>query len=204
MEDKKFWNFSVFMYDFWHNLERKSYKIVADNICNNLSGKENILEIACGTGILTNEITKRYNDLNYTAIDYAPKMIDICKKKNINASFEVADGTNIPYDNNSFDVIIIANALHIVPDPSKVINEIKRCLKSNGVIYAPNFLTPATFKERFILNIIRMFGYKVYNEFTLESYLDFLESHGLKVKSKFIHKCFRTLLFTKCLKRDLS
>lgn len=161
--DKRFWNFCVFMYDFCHNLERKSYKMVADNICNDLNGNECVLEIACGTGLLTKEITQRYDDLNYKAIDYAQKMIDICKKKNINVSFEIADAENPPYNDNSFDVIIIANALHIVQNPSNVIKENKRCLKSNGIIYAPNFLTPSTFKEKFVLSIIRKFGYKEYN-----------------------------------------
>ena len=198
MRDKKFWNFCVFMYDFWHNLERKSYRIVADNICSDLKGSEDILEIACGTELLTKVITKKYDNLNYKAIDYASKMIDICKKKNINASFEIADAENLPYHDNSFDVIIIANALHILSNPSKVINEIKRCLKRGGVIYAPNFLTPSTFKERFILGVIRKFGYKVYNEFTLENFMDFLKSNGLKVNKKFTYKCFRTLLFVKC------
>ena len=202
MSDKQFWNSCVFMYDFWHNLEHRSYKLIADNICRKIQGKEKILEVACGTGILTNEITKRYSGLNYTAIDYAPNMIDICRKRKIDAKFEIGDATNLEYENDSFDIIIIANALHIMPDPSKVINEISRCLKSEGTIYAPNFLTPATFKEKFILDITRRFGYNVYNEFTQESYIDFLRSNGLEVDETNIYKCFRTLLFTECSKQS--
>lgn len=33
-------------------------------------------------------------------------------------------------------------------DPISVIQEAKRCLKDNGILYAPNFLTPSTIKEK--------------------------------------------------------
>ncbi len=200
MDDKVFWNFCVFMYDFWHNLEYKSYKHIADCILEDIQDNERILEIACGTGILTQELTKRYNGLDYTAIDYAQKMIDICKKKKIVATFELGDATSLSYPDNSFDKIIIANALHIMSNPTSVIEEAKRCLKDNGIIYAPNFLTPSTFKEKFILDIIRKFGYNVHNEFTVDSYISFLLQNGLIVNKQEIYTCFRTLLFTSCSK----
>lgn len=204
MDDKRFWNFCVFMYDFWHNLEYKSYRLVADNICDKIQGNEKILEVACGTGILTKEITKRYDGLDYTAIDYAKNMIDICQKKQISATFEIGDATDLPYDNESFDIIIIANALHIMPEPSKVISEIRRCLRSTGRLYASNFLTPSTFKEKFILDVIRKYGYNVHNEFSFDGYINFLKSNGLEINKKEIYKCFRTLLFTECVKQDDS
>lgn len=202
MNDKSFWNFCVFRYDFWHNLEYKSYKSVAECISSEIQNTDHILEIACGTGILTQEITKRHTDLDYIAIDYAQNMIDICCKKRISAIFELGDATNLSYSDNSFDKIIIANVLHIMREPSRVISEAKRCLKDDGIIYAPNFLTPSTFKEKFILDIIRKFGYNVHNEFTIDSYINFLESNGLIVNRQEIYKCFRTLLFTECSKQE--
>lgn len=202
MDDKAFWDFCVFMYDFWHNLEHKSYEHIADCISEDIQGNESILEIACGTGILTQEITKRYSSLDYTAIDYAQNMLDICYKKRISATFELADATNLSYPDGNFDKIIIANALHIMSDPISVISEAKRCLKDNGIIYAPNFLTPSTIKEKFILDVIRKFGYNVHKEFTVESYIRFLQQNGLIVNRQEIYTCFRTLLFTACSKQS--
>ena len=202
MDDKAFWNFSVFMYDFWHKLELKSYKLVADCISRNIQANDKILEIACGTGILTQEITQRHNELNYLAIDYAKNMLDICHKKRIVAKFELCDATNLLYPDESFDKIIIANALHIMHDPFSVISEAKRCLKADGIIYTPNFLAPTTFKEQIILDIIRRFGYNVYSNFTIESFINFLESNGLKINKKEIYTCFRTILFTECIKQE--
>ncbi|MFQ9418242.1 MAG: class I SAM-dependent methyltransferase [Lachnospiraceae bacterium] len=46
-----------------------------------------------------------------------------------NLIFEVADATDLPYENHSFDVVLIANALHIMPEPEKALKEIERVLK---------------------------------------------------------------------------
>lgn len=201
MDNKNFWNWCTFSYDFWHYLELSSYKKIAKEIYTKISGNEKILEIACGTGILTHEIIKKCPYLKYTAIDNADKMIEICHKKGINANFQIMDATKLNFPDNEFDIIIIANALHIIPNPNIVISEMQRCLKENGIIYAPNFLTPSTFYEKFILNIIRKFGYKVYNEFTRETYLKMLEDNRLEIASAEIFKCFRTLMFVETEKK---
>ena len=44
-----------------------------------------------------------------------------------------------PYAAQSFDVVIVSNALHIVPEPAKALAEIHRVLKNDGVLIAPPF-----------------------------------------------------------------
>ena len=46
-----------------------------------------------------------------------------------NLSFEVADATSLRFADNSFDIVVIANALHIIPNPEKALEEIRRVLK---------------------------------------------------------------------------
>ena len=45
----------------------------------------------------------------------------------------------LPYAAQSFDVVIVSNALHIVPEPEKALAEIHRVLKNDGVLIAPTF-----------------------------------------------------------------
>ena len=45
----------------------------------------------------------------------------------------------LPYAEVSFDVVIVSNALHIVPQPEKALAEIHRVLKDDGVLIAPTF-----------------------------------------------------------------
>ena len=53
--------------------------------------------------------------------------------------FSVQDMFRLPYAEESFDVVIVSNALHIVPQPEKALAEIRRVLKDGGVLIAPTF-----------------------------------------------------------------
>ncbi len=68
-------------------------------------------------------------------------MIAEAKRDNHSAKlhFSVQDMFRLPYADKSFDVVIVSNALHIVPQPEKALREIKRVLKDDGVLIAPTF-----------------------------------------------------------------
>lgn len=57
-----------------------------------------------------------------------------------NLTFEIADATTLLFADGEFDCLVIANALHIIPNPDKAMKEIYRVLKSNDVLFAPTFL----------------------------------------------------------------
>ena len=63
-------------------------------------------------------------------------MITEAKRGNYSAKlhFSVQDMFSLPYSSKSFDVVIVSNALHIVPQPEKSLREIKRVLKDDGVL----------------------------------------------------------------------
>ena len=88
-----------------------------------------MLELATGPGMIAKHIASSAKSV--TATDFAPKMIETAKKGSVpdNVSFEVADATNLRYQNDSFDLVVIANALHIIPEPEKALAEIDRVLK---------------------------------------------------------------------------
>ena len=55
-------------------------------------------------------------------------------------SFEVADASALTYADEAFDCMLIANALHIMPNPEAAMKEMHRVLKAHGLLFAPTFL----------------------------------------------------------------
>ena len=116
------------------------YAAVCERIRPHLSRDMNVLELACGTGQLSFPLSP-YVRL-WEATDAAPAMIQEAKKR-IGSSrlhFSVQDAAHLPYAPESFDAVVIANALHILPEPDRVLREIQRVLKPGGWLFAPTFV----------------------------------------------------------------
>lgn len=100
----------------------------------------NVLELGCGTGKLWLK-NKDYIDstLNITLSDFSKSMIKIAKNrlKDVNYKFcyEEINAENIPYNNETFDIIIAQHMIYFIPDIEKALVEIQRVLKPNGVFY---------------------------------------------------------------------
>jgi len=98
--------------------------------------KGNILEIGIGTG----KNLKYYNrNARVTGIDLSSKMLRKAKRKlgelkNKNIKLTIMDAQNLKFKDNSFDYIINTFVLCSVPEPVKVLEEMKRVLKNNGKI----------------------------------------------------------------------
>ena len=159
-----------------------------------------VLELATGPGMIARHIA--HSAKSVVATDFAPKMIETAKKKGIpqNVTFETADATNLSYAENSFDVVVIANALHIIPNPEKALCEINRVLKSDGIMIAPNFIEREKGKKNLWQKILSLVGIKFAHEWTASEYTSFLEANGWKVTKSEIVKGRIDLLYTECVR----
>ncbi len=148
-----------------------------------LDKKMRVLEIGCGTGQLSCLIADNVAEL--IATDFLEKMIANAKKHNVsnNILFKVEDGTNLSFEDKSFDCVLIANVLHIVSDSDAVIKEIRRVLKDDGFIFAPIFVYN---DNKFNIKIwfIELLGFKMYHKFTSDQYIKYLEKNELKIDYK--------------------
>ncbi len=98
-----------------------------------------VLELGCGTGSLwmgRDELIERFGKLVLT--DFSEGMLETAKSnlgdKN-NVEYMTADIQNIPFEDNSFDIVIANSMLYHVPDLNKGIREVRRVLKDDGVFY---------------------------------------------------------------------
>lgn len=128
---KKIWDLYAPIYEKAMRADYKYYKFMYDRIPTKIQNKE-VLELATGPGLLAKHVA--YAAKRMVATDYSEGMIREAQKGKCvdNLIFEVADATDLPYENHSFDVVLIANALHIMPEPEKALKEIERVLKEDG------------------------------------------------------------------------
>ena len=92
-----------------------------------------VLDAACGPGKYAEELIKM--GANVTGFDLSPKMVKFAQERNGNADdFFVHDLSNPlkMFDNEQFDIVLCALALHYVADWNPVIQEFRRVLKKNG------------------------------------------------------------------------
>lgn len=184
--NRKFWDRYARLYDFEINrFNRKAYKKMYHLIAGSLSPHMNVLEIATGTGLIAINIASSVKSVE--AIDFAPKMINAANKKTAsqNVHFSVEDATDLPFDDDSFDAVIISNALHIMPDPELVLKNIKRVLKTDGLLIAPTFSHGHLKKSTWDLNaqILKMIGFETYSKWFPEEYVAFIEKNGFHVEN---------------------
>ena len=191
------WNFFAPIYERAMKSQKSIYDYIYKEISAAASAK-NVLELATGPGMIAKHIASSAKSV--TATDFAPKMIETAKKGSVpeNVSFEVADATNLRYQNDSFDLVVIANALHIIPEPEKALAEIDRVLKANGTLIAPNFIEREKGKKNLWQKILSLAGIKFAHEWTAEEYKTFLSDHGWQVTKSHVCKGRIDLLYAEC------
>ena len=78
-------------------------------------------------------------DACYTGTDITPAMLDRAKARAkdypVNISFQIADSQALPFETNTFDIVIMHLILAVVPKPELALQEACRVLKPNGKIY---------------------------------------------------------------------
>lgn len=182
---KKFWNRYAKFYDFEiEKTSKAAYEEMVQLISAILDSNMTVLEVATGTGLLALNIAPSVKKM--IAIDFSPKMIERAKQKTQPENLElgIEDATALSFSEKTFDAVIISNALHIMPSPQKVLDEISRVLKPNGILIAPNF-THGHLKagnENWTAKILKFIGFEVHSYWLPKDYVAFIESNGFEVK----------------------
>ncbi len=141
---RKMFNHIAEKYDFLNRLlslgndkcwRRKTVKILKE-----IKGEipvGNVIDLATGTGVLAETLLKLNPQGKVYGVDIAENMIEVARKKYLNEPklvFEVADGENLPYNDDFFDIATIGFGIRNYNHIEKGIKETYRVLREHGII----------------------------------------------------------------------
>ncbi len=121
------WNSNL--YDNKHSFVAEYGKAMIDFV--NTQKGQKILDVGCGTGILTNELAK--NGATVIGTDSSKDMIDAAKSNYPHLIFQVQDATNLPYK-NEFDTVFSNAVFHWIQNQEKLLHSIHNSLGNNGML----------------------------------------------------------------------
>ena len=202
-EHKNFWDRNAGRYDRFMRKDRAAYDEMYELI-RPIVRHKTVLELATGTGLIAKHIVNAAAHIEAT--DASPEMIAEAKRDNRSAKlyFSVQDMFCLPYANQSFNVVIVSNALHIVPQPEKALAEIRRVLKDDGVLIAPTFTHAGnSFSGKVRAFFLRMAGFPLHSRWTGEEYLCFLRQNGWTVRKSAVLKASFPLTYAECVKMEV-
>lgn len=201
---KNFWDRNAGLYDRFMRKDRTAYEKMYELIRPVVKGKT-VLELATGTGLIAKNIVGTAKHIEAT--DSSEEMIREAKRnsRSVKLHFSVLDMFCLSYSDKSFDVIIVSNALHIVPQPEKALAEIHRVLKDNGLLIAPTFTHSGnSFFGKIKAFLMKLAGFPLRSKWTSEEYLNFLRKNGWRVRKSAVLKASFPLTYTECMKSEVQ
>ena len=202
-EHKNFWDRNAGRYDRFMRKDRAAYETMYGLIRPVVKGKT-VLELATGTGLIAKNIVNAAAHIE--ASDTSAEMIREAKRRNHSAKlyFSVQDMFCLPYADESFEVVIVSNALHIVPQPEKALAEIHRVLRDDGVLITPTFThAENSFFGNSKAFFLKLAGFPLHSRWTSEEYLRFLRQNGWAVRKSAVLKASFPLTYVECVKAEV-
>ncbi len=105
-----------------------------------IAGK-NVLEVSCGHGGGASYLARTQMPAHYTALDLNATGIAFCQKRHRVAGLEFVEGDalDLPFPDQSYDVVMNVEASHCYPDFPKFLHEVARVLKPGGYFLYADF-----------------------------------------------------------------
>lgn len=114
-----------------------------------ITGSTDMLDIAGGTGDVSFAAARMKHPLHIQCTDFVPEMLEVARAHydegaacGVPMDFDVVDAQDIPYDDDSYDVVTMAYGIRNMPDRERALAEMFRVLKPGGSFVCLEFSTP--------------------------------------------------------------
>ena len=175
-----FWDKVSGVYDLFENIYNKSvYQSTGESVAKYIKNTDRVLECACGTGAISVFIAPVCKELIVS--DYSVGMLKQAKKKlknYDNIDYRRVDITDIEAEDNTFDVVVAGNVIHLLPDPQRAMNELTRVCKDGGRLVIPTYINGDEGTNKLAVKFLEKLGASFKCQFDAESYEKFFEDMG--------------------------
>jgi len=128
------YNQSAHVYDTQYFEEQEAkFKTVMQDL--RLPHKSCVLDVGCGTGLITNRLVERAEFI--VGVDFSRGLLQEARKKarsHEHVFLALADADNLPFADHVFDVVLAITLLQNMPNPRSTLDEIKRVSKQTAPI----------------------------------------------------------------------
>ena len=168
-----------------YNLCKKDYPDILKEI--EKEDFETLLDAGCGPAPMLTLLSTKYPNKHFTGIDLTEAMINKAKEKNLpNCEFIVGDCENLPFNEDSFDVIICSMSAHHYPNIKNFYKSCFKVLKSNGRLILRDMTTSnkaiAWFGEHIEMPLANKVGHGDVRMLEIPLEKKLMEEEGLKVE----------------------
>lgn len=139
-----------------------------------LSEKDKVLDLGCGTGQLTRLIAESVSNGEIVGVDLTPEMIEearraLSERFSSAVNFQTGKGESLDLDTGYFDIATSAFTLRNVEDVRQVLSEMQRVVKPGGKVFTLELAKPSIplFSNLYFFyfnNILPLLGGLVYGE----------------------------------------
>jgi demethylmenaquinone methyltransferase/2-methoxy-6-polyprenyl-1,4-benzoquinol methylase len=102
-----------------------------------------VLDLATGTGDLALLLQGRLPDAEVTGADFSTEMLEVAQRKGLKRTV-LADARQLPFADETFDVVTIAFGLRNLPDWAEGLREMRRVVRPGGHLLVLDFSLPAS------------------------------------------------------------
>jgi ubiquinone/menaquinone biosynthesis C-methylase UbiE len=147
-------------------------------------GLGRVLEVAAGTGLVTPALAAGAGEV--IATDYSAAMVAALEQRVRNAGMtnvrcEQADIYALRFDAGTFDAVVAANVLHLVPDLPGALAALRRVVRPGGRIVVPTFCHDETGLSWVVSRALAVTGFPGHRRFTAKSLQQAVENAGVRV-----------------------
>lgn len=178
-----FWDRWARFYDLTQRSNRAVNRAAAARAAELVPTGARVLDCAAGTGEFSLAAAEKAASVLCT--DQSLPMLERARKKAakrglVNISFVRRDVTDLSDPDGSFDAVIAANVLHLLPEPEKAVRELWRVTAPGGRLILPTYLQGrAGTSYGAMIKIYQGVGFHYEHAFTPETYRTFLDGLGL-------------------------